>query len=206
MFDAVTGTKRPEITFSTESPEDTHELVLGSLLAAVGQLDAPQSDADLMEILERILDSALATVHAKDGSLLVRDDETDELVFALVRGEAASKDLLWRRLPAGKGIASWVVENAEAAVVNDTQTDQRFYGKLDQELKFETSSILAAPIIGGKEVLGAIEVLNKRSGLLFDERDRLRLSQLCRVAGDLLYAMIRELDRKEPDWNRRKAG
>ena len=126
MFDTVTGTKHPELTLTPETAEDTHELVLGSLLAAVGQLDAPQSDADLMEILERILDSALTTVHAKDGSLLVRDDETDELVFALVRGDAASKDLLWRRLPTGKGIASWVVENAEAAVVNDTQTDKRF--------------------------------------------------------------------------------
>ena len=205
MLEAAANVKRTDLTFP-ESPEDTHEIVLGSLLAAVGQLDAPQSDADLMEILERILDSALKTVHAKDGSLLVRDDETDELVFALVRGEAASKDLLWRRLPAGKGIASWVVANGEAAVVNDTHTDRRFYGELDQELSFETNSILAAPIIGGDEVLGAIEVLNKRNGLLFDERDRLRLSQLCRVAGDLLYAMIRELDRKEPDWDRRKAG
>ena len=118
----------------------------------------------------------------------------------------ASKDLLWRRLPAGKGIASWVVEHGEAAVVNDIQNDGRFYAQLDQELKFETSSILAAPIIGGDEVLGAIEVLNKCNGMLFDERDRLRLSQLCRVAGDLLYAMIRELDRKEPDCDRRKAG
>ena len=206
MFDTPPGLRRPDLTYTPESPEDTQEIVLGSLLASVGQLDAPQSDADLMEILERILDSALETVHANDGSLLVRDDETDELVFALVRGKAANTDLLWRRLPAGKGIASWVLERAEAAVVNDTQTDTRFYGQLDQELEFETNSILAAPIIGGDEVLGAIEVLNKRSGMLFDERDRQRLSQLCRVAGDLLYAMIQELDRKEPDWDRRKAG
>ena len=61
MFDVSTGLRRPDFSNPPESPEDTHEIVLGSLLATVGQLDAPQSDADLMEILERILDSALGT-------------------------------------------------------------------------------------------------------------------------------------------------
>ena len=148
-----------------------------------------------MEILERVLDGALNSVNAKDGSLLVRDGDTSELVFALVRGEAASGDLLWRRLPPGKGIVSWVVEHGQAAIVNDAHSDSRFYDALDQEFSFHTSSVLAAPIIGGGEVLGAIEVLNKRNGLLFEEPDRLRLAKLCKVAGDLLYAMIRELDR-----------
>ena len=203
MLEVNAGTRKCDPAVP-ETMEDTNEIVLDSLLSAVGQLDAPQSDADLMEILERILDGALKSVHAEDGSLLVRDDDTKELVFALVHGNATSQDLLWRRLHAGKGIVSWVVEHGEAAGVNDTHTDRRFYDALDREFSFQTRSVLAAPIIAGEEVLGAIEVLNKQNGLLFGESDRLRLAQLCRVAGDLLYAMIRELDRKDTSWDRHK--
>tara|TARA_B100000029_G_scaffold463123_1_gene496179 strand:- start:426 stop:710 length:285 start_codon:yes stop_codon:yes gene_type:complete len=67
--------------------EDTHEIVIGTLVQSLGRLEAPQSDADIMEILERVLSSAVVTVHARDGSLLVRDDESGELVFAIVHGE-----------------------------------------------------------------------------------------------------------------------
>lgn len=189
-----------------EDPEDTQEIVLGSLLAAVGQLDAPQSDADLMEILERVLDSALQTVHANGGSLLVRDDETDELVFALFRGDVDSKDLLWRRLPAGEGIASLVVENGEAVLANDAQTSTGSFAGVDPVFRSVANSILAAPIVTADEVLGAIEVVNKHDGLPFSELDRLRLAQLGRVAGGLLSAMIQELDRNEPGGVRREAG
>ncbi len=150
----------------------------------------PLSDADLMGILEMILDHALRAINAADGSVLVRDEHTGELVFALVQGDVPDRDLLWRRLPPGKGIASWVAKNGATALVNDAGADNRFYAGLDRELKFSTHSILAAPIIAGKEVLGVIEVLNKRDGMLFEEDDRVRLSGLCQVAGDLLFSLI----------------
>ncbi len=172
---------------------------VGSLSESIGNLDEFPSDAEIMEILENVLDRALRAVNAKDGSLLVRDEETDELVFALVQGDASNKDLRWRRLPPGEGIASWVVRNGEAAVVNDTHTDKRFYEGLDKEFEFRTNSLLAAPIIGGGEVLGAIELLNKRDGQLFDDNDRERLASMCRFAGELLYSLIRRLDISEDD-------
>ena len=181
-----------------EVMHDTHEMVFGSLLETIGPLDAPQSDADLMEILERVLDSALNTVHADDGSLLVRDDETDELVFALVQGKVPTKDLLWRRLTPGQGIAGWVVRNRKTAVVNHPVNDRRFYCDLDKQLHFNTRSLMAAPIIGGGEVLGVIEVLNKRDNMPFTSKDEYRISQMCKVAGDLLHAMICELDKRDP--------
>jgi GAF domain-containing protein len=177
--------------------EDTQEIVVGSLIQSLGRLEAPQSDADIMEILERILMSALITVHAKDGSLLVRDDDTNELVFAIVQGERPNNALLWRKIPPGKGIASWVAEHRCAAIVNDTGEDSRFYGGLDQELAYATHSILAAPIVFGDELLGVIEVLNKRNSEPFNERDKDRLTELCNVAGEILGAMIRQMGRDD---------
>jgi len=177
--------------------EDTQEIVVGSLVQSLGRLEAPQSDADIMEILERILMSALITVHAKDGSLLVRDDDTNELVFAIAQGERPNKDLLWRRIPSGKGIASWVAENRQAAIVNDTGEDSRFYGGLDEELSYDTHSILAAPIVSDDELLGVIEVLNKRNAGPFNEHDKDRLAELCKVAGEILGVMIRQMERDD---------
>jgi len=123
-------------------------------------------------------------VHARDGSLLVRDDESGELVFAIVQGENANAELLWRRIPRGKCIANWVADNRQAAIVNDTVNDGRFYGGLDEECAFSTRSILAARILAGDEMLGVIEVLNKRSAVSFNERDKERLARCVRWPGE----------------------
>lgn len=161
---------------------------MNSLMEAV---ENPPSDVEIMDIMRDVLQNTLKAIHARDGSLLVRDEATNELVFALVEGDGPKGNILWRRLPAGQGIAGWVVENRRAAIVNNVLSDDRFYAKFDEEGAFRTRSVLAAPIIGGAQVLGVIEVLNKRDDMLFNSGDRARLSLICRVAGELLYRMFR---------------
>ncbi len=77
-----------------------------------------------------------------------------------------------RRIPRGKGIANWVADKRQAAIVNDTVNDGRFYRGPDEERAFSTRSILAAPILADDEMLGVIKVLNKCSAVSFNERNR----------------------------------
>lgn len=164
---------------------------MNNLMEAV---ENPPSDVEIMDIMRDVLQNTLKAIHARDGSLLVRDEATNELVFALIEGDVPQEKILWRRLPPGQGIAGWVVENRRPTIVNDVLSDDRFYAKLDHEGTFKTRSVLAAPIIGGGQVLGVIEVLNKRDDMVFNSGDRARLTLICRVAGELLCKMIGSLN------------
>ena len=165
-----------------------------NLMEAVEQ---PLPEAELMELLSDVLANALATISASDGSLLVLDEDTNELVFVITHGDAAKEHLAWQRLPPGEGIAGWVAKNRRATIVNDAQADDRFYPALDRELGFKTHSVLAAPIIGGGRVLGVIEMLNKQNDKLFSVGDQTLLTLMCRFSGELLYTVIQQNQTKK---------
>ena len=160
-----------------------------NLMEAVEQ---PLPEAELMELLSEVLRNALQTIGASDGSLLVLDEDSDELVFVITHGETAKKQLAWQRLPPGEGIAGWVAKNRRATIVNDAQADDRFYPAMDLELGFKTLSVLAAPIIGGGRVLGVIEMLNKKKDKLFSVGDQTLLTLMCRFSGELLFTVIQQ--------------
>ncbi len=164
--------------------------LIDSLQNLMDAVEAPRSDREIMELLGGILDDAMNTTDAEAGSLLVLDEESDELVFVLTRGDGPDENLRWRRLPRSDGIAGWVASNRHATIVNDVQEDDRFYARFDSELPFRTHSILAAPILSSNGVLGVIEVVNKRSGSGFAASDQALLSLLCRFAGELLVVIM----------------
>lgn len=170
---------------------------IDSMQNLIEAVERPLPDAELMELLSDVLANALQTINAKDGSLLVLDEDTSELVFVLAHGDVSQERLAWRRLPPGEGIAGWVAKNRRATIVNDAQVDDRFYPAVDNELGFRTQSVLAAPIIGGGRVLGVIEVLNKNDGKLFSMADQTLLTLMCRFSGELLYTMIRQDEAKK---------
>ncbi len=155
-------------------------------------LEQPLPEAELMELLSTVLGNALQTVGASDGSLLVLDEDNNELVFVITQGEAVKEQLAWQRLPPGEGIAGWVAKNRRATIVHDAQADDRFYPALDRALGFKTQSVLAAPIIGGGRVLGVIEMLNKMDGKVFSGSDQTLLTLMCRFSGELLYTVVQQ--------------
>ncbi len=160
-----------------------------NLMEAVEQ---PLPEAELMELLSEVLGNALRTISASDGSLLVLDEDNNELVFVITQGDTAKEQLTWQRLPPGEGIAGWVANNRRATIVNDAQADDRFYPAMDRETGFKTQSVLAAPIIGGGRVLGVIELLNKQDDKLFSVVDLPLLTLMCRFSGELLFTVIQQ--------------
>jgi GAF domain-containing protein len=125
---------------------------------------------DILQLLDDLLASALAVVGASDGSLLLLDEDTNELVFAVVRGQARDR-LRGYRLPPGRGIAGWVATNRQAQVVHDVHTDPRFYPDVDETFGFETQTLACVPLLDGTRVLGVIEALNKATGRGFLPQD-----------------------------------
>jgi GAF domain-containing protein len=157
------------------------------------QAKAATSDDALMPMLETTFAKALGILNAPDGSLMLLDEDTQELVFILVRGALAG-DLKGYRVAAGDGIAGWVINHRQATLVRDVRRDPRFSEAVDAAFKFRTQSIAAAPLLGDGKVYGLIEALNQPGDEPFSDSDLALLSLLCRFAGELLA----DVERRQP--------
>ena len=153
-----------------------------------------QRGSEVYVLLEQVLDNAISAVNARDGSILLPDRRTRELVFFMVRGDEAHSRLVGRRLPPGEGIAGWVAANRRAVIVNNVGADERFYPGVDQELDYRTQSVLAAPLIGGDRLLAVVELVNKRDRRLFSVGNQTLLALMCRFAGELLSSTMGDVE------------
>lgn len=129
---------------------------------------------EIMAITERDLKACAS-------SLLVLDDEKKVLRFLFVKGPV-SGILKGATVGTETGIVGWVARSGEPVIVNDVQRDQRFCRDMDEITAFATQSILCVPLILKGKVLGVIEVLNKRDGNGFDERDLETLQEVAKTA------------------------
>jgi GAF domain-containing protein len=146
----------------------THDEVaaLKRIIEITGLLN---STLDLEELLQRIMSSAAELLDAETSSLLLVDEETGDLNVNTATGESG-KQITRRQVPAHQGIAGWVVDNGEAAVVDSPKDDPRFYAVMDQAIQFETRNMVAVPMRVRDETIGVVEVINKRNGS-FSEMD-----------------------------------
>ncbi|GIV68960.1 hybrid sensor histidine kinase/response regulator [Caldilinea sp.] len=71
-------------------------------------------------------------------------------------------------LAPGEGIAGWAFAHRETVIVNDVMRDWRFSAASDDKLKFQTRTLLAAPMRAPERVVGVLELVNKRNGVFTD--------------------------------------
>jgi GAF domain-containing protein len=159
-------------------------------ISALGQLAndmaGAKSEAKIMDVVEHALACLIRATSARDGALLITDDSSGDLVFALVHGDTPKKDLLWCPVPKGQGIAHWVASNMRPAIINNAATDERFYNRFDTANDFETRSIVAAPLINGNELMGVVEVLNKKDEHFFTLNDQNHVTLTAHLVARLL--------------------
>ena len=142
-------------------------------------------EQDILALLDRTMECALTLLDAIDGSLMLIDEETDELVFVLVHG-AVRETLTGHRFDRRRGIAGWVAEHIQPAIVSNVQADARFLSEMDEQFGFVTRSLVAVPLAARGKILGVIEVLNKRSGEDFTDDDARLLSILATLSASAL--------------------
>jgi GAF domain-containing protein len=142
-------------------------------------------EQDVLALLDRTLNCALELLDAIDGSLMLIDDETDELVFVLVHG-VGRETMVGHRFDRRRGIAGWVAEHVQPAIVGNVRADSRFLPEIDERFDFVTRSLVAVPLAARGRVLGVVEVLNKRSGEGFTEDDASLLSILATISASAL--------------------
>ena len=133
------------------------------------------STLDLAQVLALIMGHANRVTNSIASTLMLLDDKTGELVFSVPTGPKGDR-LTDIRLPSGKGIAGWVAEHEEPALVPDAREDPRFYPEIDKISGFETKSILCVPLKAKTKLIGVLEAINKADGTSFTEEDTLLLN------------------------------
>ncbi|MBW8010200.1 MAG: GAF domain-containing protein [Chloroflexi bacterium] len=151
------------------------------------KLDSIGPETNVYRLINEILAAALDAVDSENGSLLLLDEESGELVFVEVIGEAR-ESLMHYHLPSGVGVAGWVVENRQPKLVEDVRLDPQFSSMVDKLTGLKTASLICVPLLDGKRVIGAIEVINTPTNRPFNTADRdvmLLVARLAAIAIDL---------------------
>ena len=150
-------------------------LEVGALARLVEITALLNSTLRLEDLLDLVMRSAAELLESETASLLLVDEATGDLVFK-VATRAEDQRLAGTVVPAGQGIAGWVVANGEPAIVDDPSEDSRFYGGIDAESALQTRNLLAIPLKVKDRVTGVVEVINKRrsepdGAAAFDAKD-----------------------------------
>jgi len=180
---------RPNAAASVEAPHYRHSSVRSEHEARLALLEevARQVGAvsELAQLVEQITRMTQHTLGASASSVLLLDEEKQELFFRVAEGDAKSA-LKEVRISVGSGIAGWVARNGKPAIVNDVSKDPRHFKDIDKATDFETKAIMCAPLLVHRKVIGVLEVLNKLDGSEFTERD---LETLVSVASTAAIAI-----------------
>lgn len=139
------------------------------------------STLDLKEVLQIIMDRIQELLRPQNWSLLLVDENRDELFFEIVVGESADA-LKEFRVKMGEGVAGWVAQTGTPLFVPDAKRDPRFFSKIDEIIGFNTHCILCAPLKSKGKVLGVIELVNDGSAGKFRQDDLFLLSTLADYA------------------------
>ena len=130
------------------------------------------STLELDPLLNQILNSAVEILNCEAGSLLLVDESTGELSFEVVVGPPESANLLGQRLPPNTGLVGKTVETRQPIIVNDVRRAKDWFEKTDQQTGFQTKDLLVVPMQVKENVIGVIEVINRKDGLPFNPDDQ----------------------------------
>ncbi len=143
------------------------------------------STLNLEEIIAQVTDAVRRVLGAESLTIGLTDPSGHEIVFVEALMGPAIRHMPPVSFEIGQGIAGWVAEHGEPAIVNDAYADRRFSTKVDRDTGFLTNSVLCVPLKIEQRVIGVMEAINKANGN-FDANDS-RLLQA--ISGPLAVAI-----------------
>jgi diguanylate cyclase (GGDEF)-like protein len=123
------------------------------------------SSLELEEILGAIMNKMAQFFGPERWSLLMVDEMSGELYYAIAVGENA-ETLKGLRVPMGEGVAGWVASTGNPLVVPDVALDPHWSAFASKHPDLKIKSIACVPVRSGNKTLGVIQLLNSKLDLL----------------------------------------
>ena len=140
-----------------------------ALLDTIGDLSA---ELELSRVLQAVLGRAVTLLDVTGGEVAIYDPELEEL--EIVASERIGKNSIGTRLPLGEGAMGTVAQTRQPLIIES-------YGEWSgQSAKYDdltVHSVMVAPLLIGKRLVGAIAFLHADPNRLFNDED-LRLLNL----------------------------
>ncbi len=166
-------------TLETNFQEAQHRIaVLHVVHEVAGTLT---SELNLEPLLHKILAAAVEVMNASAGSLILLDELTDELVFAVIEG-GGGENLKGVRMARDKGIAGWVAMHRKPLIVDDVNKDDRYYQSIADTFDFKLTSLLCVPMISRNKLIGVLQVLQSKPDHYFGDLDQQLLTTFANQA------------------------
>ncbi len=128
-----------------------------------------QEAESLEEALRASLGEVVKAVGAEAGTIWFYNARGDKRIYPSFTIGGA--DLTGLSLAEGEGIAGTVVKEGKSTVVKDCQKDERWAGRFDASTGFVTRSMICVPLINKYEVIGCIQIINKKDGSLYNDEE-----------------------------------
>lgn len=122
------------------------------------------------EALNDLLAMILHACNIENGSVILVDEQAEELEFVAVIGEAQGY-LLNHRMSLQAGVVGHVIDTQQPTLIENVHTSKEWSGAIDERLDFHTQSLMCVPLKVDDRVIGAIEVVNHTSDVMFNEYD-----------------------------------
>lgn len=126
------------------------------------------SSIDLKETLNTVFYNILNAIQAEAGSMFLVDEQSNTLACRICQGP---KDITGIHVPFGKGIVGHVAKTRQVDVTTDVKHDVRHFPDIDEQSGFVTRSMVSVPLVTKDELLGVIQVINKKGGKTFSQED-----------------------------------
>ena len=131
------------------------------LRAIIETVDVANMLSDpITDSIENFLHLTAKEMNSEEASVIVRDGDAGDMKFLTAIGKVADhlRDL---KIPAGKGIAGFVLSSGQPMAVADAGEEETFYAEVDKKTGYSTQTILATPLNFNGEIIGVLEYVNR---------------------------------------------
>ncbi len=129
------------------------------------------STMKLRPLLNVIIEAAAEITDAEAASVLLWDVKANELRFAAATKDSTPPEIFSKPVPLEGSIAGQILRENKLMQVDHVPGDPRHYARLDQQVTFQTRSLLGVPMNVRDRTIGVLEVVNKRTSP-WTEHDR----------------------------------
>ena len=138
---------------------DEHKALLDTMAAL-------SSDLELSRVLQAVLERAVTLLGVTGGEVAMYEEETRELV--VVASENIGKDSTGTRLRVGEGAMGTVARTLEPLII---PSYHEWLGQSAQYADVMVHSVMAAPLLIGRRLVGAIATVHSDPARVFNAED-----------------------------------